>query len=56
VKEQQIASSMVLGFDRSDLDKIQFSICVKIARLENHDDQDIIIKSVLDSGLRKQDA
>jgi len=49
-------SSLVLGFGRSDPDKIPFSTGAEIAKLESHDEQDMVIQSVLENGLRKEDA
>jgi len=49
-------SSMALGFGRSDPDKIPFSTGAEIAKLDSHDEQDKVIQSALEHGLRKEDA
>ena len=49
-------SSMALGFGRSDPDKIPFSTGAEIAKLDSHDEQDKVIQSAIEHGLKKEDA
>ena len=49
-------SQKVLGYGRSDSDKIAFSTGAVIAKLSDFDEQDKIIQSSLDKGIKKEEA
>ena len=49
-------SQKVLGYGRSDSDKISFSTGAQIAKLTDFDEQDKVIQSSLEKGIKKKEA